>query len=182
MNARKKSVLKYGISAITLFGISGCGTTEIKFKNKVKGNNPYGLVGDYQLFINESDTSYIDTLSIQRIKKSNYLFVLNAKDTIYYGDVQKRKGDYYFNQYDDKSEHWDISSFRIKNDSIYNLYYATLGSPYEVISNDYFKDFWKEDLGDDVTYWMKWQERNTGRVLYHARQHFGSIFQRNNLR
>jgi len=142
-------ILKYSFGVFTLFCIIASETTEVKFENKVKGTNPYGLIGDYQLRIIQKDTSYIDTITIKRIIKSDYLLTLNHKDTLYLGEIKMKKGNYYLNKKDNNSDYWNINCFKIVNDSIYNFYPALFNSNEKII--EYF-DYWdyktieKEDL------------------------------------
>ena len=113
--------LKYSFALSLFFSLVSCDSTDIKFQNKAPGNNPRALIGEYQLKIMEPDTFHFDTISIQRINKNNYIIQNNKNDTLYCGEIRKKKNNYFLNKFDSTTGYWHINSFSIKKDSIHNF-------------------------------------------------------------
>jgi hypothetical protein len=146
--------IRYSLSIFTLFVIVASETIDVKFKNKVKGYTPWGLVGNYNIYYFDADTSYVDTISIALLKRRKYVIVKNNYDTLYTGDIVKFKGNFYLNKFDQTDKYWQINSFRIDNDSIYN-FYETFYSPNLVsIENNTFKNIVKTEKEDEIIYYV----------------------------
>ncbi|MCH8904240.1 MAG: T9SS type A sorting domain-containing protein [Bacteroidetes bacterium] len=145
--------------AVFLFG--ACDSNIYRFDNKVKGRNPLDLIGDYVLITHDGDTVLRDTISISRIYKSNYLIERNGQDTLYLGEIRKKKGMYFLNQYDPGDQHWDINAFKIANDSIYNFYSAIWGYHVSLIDSGYFKKYEKTTKEDITTYFIHNEKKET---------------------
>lgn len=146
--------------ALLLLG--ACDSQEIYFENPVKGRNPNGLTGDYEMLVVEGDTSYTDTISFERIEKSEYTITQNRSNTLYSGEIKKRRGDYYLNQFKSENQTWEIAAFRIANDSIYNAFPGLTGTTnVDIVEVDYFENERKTETDNLTTYYIKNKQRET---------------------
>jgi len=157
-NQRK---LKFTLVVFLLTCLIACDSIEIKFENNVKGKNPKGLTGEYQLKIIESDTFHFDTILIKRVIRSTYIIQNNKNDTLYYGEIRKKKNNYFLNQFDSKTGYWAINSFSIKNDSIHNFYSALFGYNNEIVKYFYFWEYEKAEKQGCTTYIINNNKRDT---------------------
>ena len=150
----------------TLLLVGACGRQEIHFENPVKGHNPHGLIGDYAMLVVNADTSYIDTLSFEKIGKGEYTIKRNHSKTLYSGEIKKRRGDYYLNQFKSENQAWKIAAFRIANDSIYNVFPGLEGrTNADIVGADYFENERRIEKDDLTTYYIKNKQRETTRAF-----------------
>lgn len=158
--AFNNSVLKTSLACFALFCILAS-DTNIRFKNKVKGRTPYELCGEYKLYSSTDDGVEIDTITFTKLDKSKFLILANHTDTMYLGEIKRKNGDYYLNQYDEKTKHWAINCFRIENDSIYNFQSCMWGLSSTSLIEECFDDFNIEETNDIETYFVNNKKRET---------------------
>ncbi len=154
-------VFKILLVVFTFFCFFGCDSVEVRFKNNVKGYNPYELEGDYIFQYPTNKKVETDTISFIRIQKNEFLILENYKDTLYLGYIIRKKGDYYLKQYDNKLKYWAINAFRIKGDSIYNFENAFWGIEDTAFVTNNFKRFTIEKNKDLERYVVDNQKRET---------------------
>ncbi len=157
----QSSTTRYALASFTLFCIIASETTEIRFKNKVRGTNPFSLIGNYELNIHQTDTHYIDTLKINRIRKSTYTIKRNNDDTLYIGEIRKRNGLFFLNQPDAETGYWEIGCFKIIGDSIYNFYPSLIAANFELIEEDFFEEYEEQEKNDVITYFIDNKRKET---------------------
>ena len=157
----KKPILKYTLILFTLFSCIASEVTDIKFKNKVKGVTPYELQGDYIFQYTENDKLVLDPITFIRIKKSSFLILENLKDTLYLGQIKRRKGDYYLFKFDKETEYWEINSFRIDGDSIYNFENSFWGLSDKEFVKASFELIEIEKKDDDETWFVNNTKKET---------------------
>ena len=126
----------------------------IYFKNKVKGITPYSLIGTYELerVVNDIILGY-DTITFSYNSKDKFIITDN-NDTLYIGEIKRKRNNYYLNKKVEGRELWEINSFRIKNDSIYNFYGAVLKYNKGILDNHYFNDFSVTKISESNTEYL----------------------------
>lgn len=106
---------------------SSCGGPEVYFNEPATGHRAFGLEGVYVFTRSNNDsagTTSTDTLKFERIRKSEFLVTDYMRgDTVYSGEILKRRGLYLMNWPSSRQKGmWHISAFRFVGDSIYNYW------------------------------------------------------------
>ncbi len=124
-NIHKNIVFRSLVILCTAYLVIACESEELRFRNPVKGHVPYALEGTYLMkrtvTIDTTETIINDTVTFERIKKRQFRITFSYDNQSYLRDIIRKKGDYYFNQYDSLTQSWNIFSFRIQGDSIYDF-------------------------------------------------------------
>ncbi len=114
------------------------------FKNKVNGHRPFGLEGVYVFSYPLPDSVAQDTVKFERVKKNEFVVTnFSSNDTLYFGEIVKRKGMYFLNKMSDERGWWNISAFKFVGDSVHN-YGALNGAnsyPDETKEEKIFSDY-----------------------------------------
>jgi hypothetical protein len=141
----KKALL--GLFIITLY--CSCDSTDYYFREKASGHRAFGLDGIYVFTYDNGDsTTRSDTLQFQRMDKNDFMITdFSSKETIFYGEILKRKGLYFTNRPARKKGWWHISAFKFSGDSVYNYWGVRGGSTYydEIKEQKLFSDFKETD-------------------------------------
>ncbi|MBR9859418.1 T9SS type A sorting domain-containing protein [bacterium] len=161
----RNPVFKFGIAAFTLFCIVASESNAIRFSNKAKGSKPYNLPGEYCLKYYNNDSLIYDTITIKHLKSKEYLIIHQAGDTLFCGEICKKKNDYFMNLWDEKNQSWMIGSFRIRGDSIFNIYQSISHTPEKLISGGYFENFSKHTKSEYIMYVIENERKETHRAF-----------------
>ena len=137
------------ISALVMLCCSCDPSPEAYFKEKAAGHRAFGLDGTYIFTYTLSDSIQCsDTLKFERIHKNDFLIThYSSNDTLFLGEIVKRKGLYFMNTPAPEEGWWQISAFRFAGDSLYNFWGLDGNSDYyeEVNDGDFFSDFEESD-------------------------------------
>ncbi|MEM6346025.1 MAG: T9SS type A sorting domain-containing protein [Bacteroidota bacterium] len=166
MRIRTIAILFTGLLCL---GLTAC--QEILFAKKAKGRNPLELVGEYYFSMQEGTKDEANgLLEFKHLGNSQYELWLENK-VIFTGEIVAHGDDYLINWPDsNRAGYWHISSFRLQEDSAYNLLSAFLdpGQQQNAIEVEkYFKryELVEQEEGDvDSTYFVK----NRRREVYKA--------------
>jgi len=138
-------------SVIVLLYCSCGGYPDSYFKEKANGHRTFGLEGTYIFTYKISDSLTVrDTLRFERIRKNDFLITkLPGKDTIYLGEIVKRRGLYFMNKPSNQKGWWHISAFKFSGDSIYNYWGLECNSSYyeEIKEQKLFSDYIETENG-----------------------------------
>ena len=119
------------------------------FKEKAIGHRAFGLNGTYVFTHKISDSlSESDTMRFERIHRDDFLVTnFSGTDTIYFGEIVKRRGLYFMNRPSGPKGWWHISAFKFSGDSLYNYWGICSNPAYseEVHDQKFFSDYDESD-------------------------------------
>ncbi len=139
------------------------------FKNKAEGRRAFGLQGIYEISERMNDTlEFKDTIKFSRLRKNDFLITSFSKgDTLYEGEIVKRKGLYFMNK-KIKNDYWDIRAFCLTDDSIYNYSVLDCKADYnsEIEIKKIFSDYSLSEKDEHKTYIILNSRNETYNALY----------------
>ena len=167
--------MRYPSSIILVFLLLLLGCKDplvVKFEHKAKGANPRELIGDFHLQAQEDSTIHESLISFTYLGKRQYLVTDMLHDTLYMGEIVRKKQDYFFNIPDKEEGYWNIRSFRIVGDSVYNFWRSLIwNDEKQLVEGKYFKKY--RTVEEDGT--ETWYINNSRKETYAA---FSDINQR----
>lgn len=178
---------KWILFSLSLLLLMGCDDhIQVLFQKAMTGRSAIRLEGKY-LFPTDKEVEEA-ILHVKSEGQKKYLFTLESQekdkplqmDTLYHGEMVRRGQDYFLNiPSKNQDGYWKIRSFRLENDTAYNLFEALIGSQKEVLlDHDYFSHYEmvQGETEQDTIYFVQNRMRETLKAFRHLHEQTDDVF------